>query len=250
MPSFKAASGKRFGRSRRIKEAENQKTPSAPPPLAPLSSSTEVLTQPPEEAYKRVIAIWETRIDEAPAGLRKSVSAQLYQVLFQLSELYRRQERFGEAETLVRRSIEIGKNVHGADSLHTGYLHHGLAEVLWSQQRYTDAELSYKRSLQGTRGGINYSLDVLSYRKLAQLAANQQRFAEAEVYLARAIQLVEWLGFGNNSGISADEFMQELAALYETQHRTSEAEVLRQRASRVHHSLKSKSRPIPMPCSR
>lgn len=215
-----------------------------------LSYSSQGRCGEAEEAYKRVVAMSETRVDEVPAGLKGSALVQLYEVLFQLGELYMRQERYGEAETLIRRSIVIGIRAHEVASLHVGYLHYGLAEVLRSQGRYADAELSYRHSLEATRGGINYSLNIHSYRKLAEIAASQQRFGEAEAHLARAVELVEWLRFGNNSGISADQLMQELAAFYETQHRTSEAEALRQRASRVPPSLKFKSRPVPVPCTR
>ncbi|MCG9885365.1 MAG: tetratricopeptide repeat protein, partial [Cyanobacteria bacterium] len=82
-----------------------------------------------EERYRRAIALYETQ--EQPELLATSLN--------NLAGLYESQGRYGEAEPLYRRSLEIYEQVLGADHPNTAASLNNLAALYQSQGRYGEA---------------------------------------------------------------------------------------------------------------
>ncbi|MDP3506882.1 MAG: tetratricopeptide repeat protein [Candidatus Melainabacteria bacterium] len=71
----------------------------------------------------------------------------LVQTLEGLSEAYRKQGKFRQAEKPARRLLEISRQVHGNDHIKSAVASHNLAIIYHMQQKYGQAEPLYKHAL-------------------------------------------------------------------------------------------------------
>ena len=145
-----------------------------------------------------------------------------------LAQLYWAQDRYGEAEPLLRRSLDILEKTWGAEGSNVAVALNSLANLYADQGRYADAEPLFRRSLaisdkNPDDGGVSNTLN-----SLAKLERAQGRYAEAEVLYKRSLALRETVFGPEHREVAAA--LSNLAGLYEEQGRYGEAEVLYKRS--------------------
>ena len=113
--------------------------------------------------------------------------------LANLADVYQLQERYGEAEPLIKRSLGIYEKVEGPDHHYVGIVLHTLATLYRAQGRYLDAEPLYKRSLaiREKALGPDHPDVGASLNNLAQLYQSQGHYAEAEQLYKRGLAITE-----------------------------------------------------------
>jgi tetratricopeptide (TPR) repeat protein len=95
--------------------------------------------------YSCAEATWLAALQEAEDF---AVSDQrLVQTLEGLSEAFRKQGKFRQAEKPARRLLEISRQVHGNDHIKSAVASHNLAIIYHMQQKYGQAEPLYKHAL-------------------------------------------------------------------------------------------------------
>ena len=181
--------------------------------------------RPPEEA--KAIAAFQAAIDRRepladPTPLATSLDG--------LAELYYLQGRYGEAEPLYLRALQISEQQLGADHPDTASRLNNLAGLYESQGRYGEAEPLYQRSLQiyEQQLGADHPNTAQSLNNLAALYKSQGRYGEAKPLFQRSLQIREQqLGVDHPHTASS---LNNLAGLYYSQGRYGEAEPLYLRA--------------------
>lgn len=114
-----------------------------------------------------------------------------------LGRLHRLQGNNGEAEPLLRRSLDIREQVLGADHPDTAASLNNLALLYKSQGRYGEAEPLYRRSLDIREQalGADHPSTASSLNNLAGLYRSQGRYGEAEPLYLRCLAIfLERLG--------------------------------------------------------
>ncbi len=119
-----------------------------------------------------------TQID---TGLVKDPELQA-QMMMVMSDVYGSLGLYPQAESLVRRAIDIRKRVLGADKQDTLKSQASLALILDQESRYSEAEKIARETLDARRRTLGpEDRDTLdSMRKLGLILADEGRYAEAE----------------------------------------------------------------------
>src|SRR5690606_37886816 len=106
-----------------------------------------------------------------------------------LAVLYRDQGRYGEAEPLLRRCLEIHKEQLGAYHPETANALNNLAGLYYYQGRFDETEPLFRRSLEihGKQLGANHPDTVGDLKNLAYLYRAQGRYREAAPLVERSI---------------------------------------------------------------
>ena len=150
-----------------------------------------------------------------------------------LAALYRSQGRYGDAEPLYQRSLQIREQQLGADHPDTATSLNNLAELYRSQGRYGEAEPLYQRSLQIDQQvyGEDHPEIATDLNNLAALYESQGRYGEAEPLYQRSLQIYEQqLGAEHPTTATS---LNNLAGLYKSQGRYGEAEPLYLRSLQI-----------------
>jgi tetratricopeptide (TPR) repeat protein len=102
--------------------------------------------------------------------------------LIKLAELYSAQGRYGEAEPLFKRVLEICKKFLGAEHPYTASALNNIASLYRDQGRYGEAEPLYQSALEIWRKilGEEHSDTATVLNNLANLYRAQGRYEEAE----------------------------------------------------------------------
>ena len=167
-----------------------------------------------------------TQFEGLLGQLQHTDSANLATSLNRLAALYDSQGRYGEAEPLYIRALQIREQQWGADHPHTAQSLNNVAGLYYSQGRYGEAEPLYRRALQirEQQLGADHPSTATSLNNLAELYRSQGRYGEAEPLVSRALQIREQQ-LGADHPDTAQS-LNNLAGLYESQGRASEAEPL------------------------
>lgn len=123
-----------------------------------------------------LLAALQEAEDFAPADER------LVQTLEQLTEAFRKQGKFRQAEMPARRLLEISRQVNGTDHLKSAVASHNLAIIYHMQQKYGQAEPLYKHALTvktKTLGQTEPEVIQLLY-SYSELLKKTHRDAQAE----------------------------------------------------------------------
>jgi len=146
-----------------------------------------------------------------------------------LAQLYWAQDRYAEAEPLLRRSLDIIEKTRGRQDNNVAAALDSLAKLYSAQGRYGEAEPLFRRSLaireiEAQRdnpddAGVSIALD-----SLAQIYVAQGRTAEAEPLFERSVSLREKVFGSDHREVAAA--LTNQAGLYHDLGRDAEAERL------------------------
>jgi tetratricopeptide (TPR) repeat protein len=144
-----------------------------------------------------------------------------------LGNLYRKLDRFGEAEPLMRRAIDVSEK--GGDPNEVADRMNDLAFLYLSNRRQADAISMFKREIEFRETALPNELAALALRlsSLGSIYENQGRHTEAEAYLIRSVQMVP--AFTPATAFA----LNNLAKYYSNHDRFAEAEPLFKRAIEV-----------------
>jgi tetratricopeptide (TPR) repeat protein len=173
-----------------------------------------------------------------------------------LAKFYVARQRYGEAEQLFQRALEIHEEDRGPNS----YLPHHLqefAKLYDVQGKYEAAEALYRRALEVCEHlhGANSSFTARAFDDLADFCRARGRYAEAEELYRRSLAIVEesvrsqvgrwsrgWRPWRNTKKLEAKiswnqipigTALDRLAVVYEDQQKYAEAEPLRRRSLEI-----------------
>jgi CHAT domain-containing protein/Tfp pilus assembly protein PilF len=150
-----------------------------------------------------------------------------------LGGLYRDQGRWGEAEALFHRSLQMREAALGPAHPEVATSLNNLGGLYRDQGRWGEAEALFQRAIQmrETALGPAHPSVATTVNSLGLLYRNQGRWGEAEALFQRAIQMRETaLGLAHPSVAAS---LSNLGLLYHDQGRWSEAEPLHQRALQI-----------------
>jgi len=145
------------------------------------------------------------------------------ELLDELGIVYVAQNRYSEAESLLKQSLAIREKSSG--ELHpslAGSLN-DLAGFAMQGGRFDEAEQLLKRALHilDTSGDANQSDTAMAMHNLGDFYANQKRFSEANVYYQRAMLVWEETSVKDRLELAAT--LNELGSFYHSQQRLDEA---------------------------
>jgi tetratricopeptide (TPR) repeat protein len=146
--------------------------------------------------------------------------------LERLGRLYQAQGRYGEAEPLLQRALELRCHLLDKEHPDVAASLNNLASLYQDQGRYSEAEPLYLRSLsiREQQLGENHPDVATSLNNLAELYKSQGRYLEAELLYLRSLNIYE-KQLGENHPDVANS-LNNLASIYKSQGRYSEAEPL------------------------
>ena len=158
--------------------------------------------------------------------LSASQTSELGRLLNQAGYFLKKQGRYGEAEPLYLKAIDIYQSRLGNDHPHTATGLNNLAGLYLSQGRYAEAEPLYLKALDIRRLqlGENHPDTATSLNNLAELYRSQGRYAEAEPLFIKALDIYQ-SRLGDDHADTAWS-LNNLAGLYCSQGRYAEAEPL------------------------
>ncbi|UBF25366.1 tetratricopeptide repeat protein [Kovacikia minuta CCNUW1] len=168
------------------------------------------------QAYQKAIALQETQ----------DLQTKLATSLNELALLYQSQGRYGDAEPLFLRALEIDEQQLGVNHPTVAIHLNNLANLYKSQGRYGDAEPLFLRALEISEQqlGPNHSDVAIDLNNLANLYQSQGRYGKAETLFLRALEIDEQHLGANHPAVAID--LNNLANLYQSQGRYGEAEPL------------------------
>ena len=151
----------------------------------------------------------------------------------ELAQLLRRTSRFGEAEPLMRRALEIHETVFGEQHPAVATCLSNLAHLLHDTNRIEEAEPLMRRALEihETVFGEQHATVATCLNNLASLLQNTNRIEEAEPLMRRALKIRE-TAFGRDHP-TVSNCLNNLATLLRDANRIEEAEPLMRRALEI-----------------
>jgi CHAT domain-containing protein/Tfp pilus assembly protein PilF len=173
---------------------------------------------------------------DAETLLRRALEIQergfpnLWTALNNLAYLYFDQERYADAEPLFNRSLAISEKVHGPNHPEVATLMHNLAGLYLEQGRYADAELLLRRSLAIRQKalGLNHRYVADSLSNLANSYERQGRYADAEPLYKQSLAISEKVLGPNHPDVATS--LNRVAAFYYGQRRDDDAAPLFKRS--------------------
>jgi tetratricopeptide (TPR) repeat protein len=134
------------------------------------------------------------------------------------------QERWDEAEGMLRKALQMGRGMAGPAGAGTATGWARLSRVLEAQDRIAEAEAVMRKALEASRQSIGEAHPDYAARLvgLAGLLAAQEREAEAEPLLQKALDIIRRLNHGSHPVMV--DCLTGLAALAEARERFALAE--------------------------
>ena len=147
-----------------------------------------------------------------------------------LAQLYCGQDRFAEAEGLLKRALLNQEKAYGKNHGYVAMILDQLAEAYIGQNRYDEAEAVTKRSLAINEKGAGATTATMlsTLEVLADINYRQKRYREAESLMQRALGITR-SAFGENYPIDT-YVLDRLGLVYQMKGRFSEAEASYKRA--------------------
>ena len=186
--------------------------------------------------YKRALEAYERVLSKEHPETLASVSGLAY--------LYGAQDRYDEAEPLLRRILETYELALGKEHPETLTIVNYLALMFSGQGRYGEAEPLHERALEAQERvlGKAHPDTLLSVNNLALMYHNEGRYGEAELLYRRAVEAYERvLGKEHLQTLIS---LNNLALLYDDQGRYDEAELLHRRAVEAYEHSLGKEHPL------
>ena len=151
----------------------------------------------------------------------------------ELARLLLQTGRFGEAETLLRRALEIDEAAFGKRHPTTAIELNNLAMLLHATNRSEEAETLLRRALEIDEAafGKRHPTTAIELNNLAMLLKETNRPEEAEALMRRALEIDE-AAFGKRHPTTATR-LNNLAMLLKETNRIEEAEALMRRALEI-----------------
>ncbi|NEQ43042.1 MAG: CHAT domain-containing protein [Leptolyngbya sp. SIOISBB] len=147
--------------------------------------------------------------------------------LSDLAGIYQETGRYGEAEILYQRTLEISEQAYGDDPDNILDSLDGLASFYASLGRYREAVSLYLRALEIAEQFYSDNLTTFSYlSNLARQYQSLRRYEEAETLYLRALENAEQRSRDDDIAYS----LNNLAGLYQAMGRYEEAETLYRRS--------------------
>ena len=146
----------------------------------------------------------------------------LAESLYHQANLFDEKARYDEAETAVRRAIEIRRRITGDDPTTASYFN-TLGNVLWHQGRLDEAEVEHRRALEIREETLPPYSDgtAQSLHNLGALRYFAADYDEAERLYRRSIEIEEATGGRENHHLATS--LHTLAIVYQDQDRFEEA---------------------------
>jgi CHAT domain-containing protein/tetratricopeptide (TPR) repeat protein len=184
--------------------------------------------------------------EEAERVAEKSFRAndtKLAMTLNLLGTMYDEQGRYADAETAIRRSLDIREKVDGPDSPETAKSLTALAFAYYHEARYADAEPLFKRALaiREKALGPDDAEVAINLNTLATLYQREGEFAKAEPLFKRSLAIRE-----KNLGADDPELaisLNSVATFYEEQGSYAEAEPLVRRSLAIREKAEGPEHP-------
>jgi tetratricopeptide (TPR) repeat protein len=157
-------------------------------------------------------------------------SRETVRLLLTLGEYQRRRAVYPEAETLLKRALQIAQEVLGEQNLETARAYNELGRLFQNLAHYVEAEplllraLAIRQQLAGEQ--TLPAAESLNY--LGKLYHSQDKFAQAEPLLEEALHIRKSL-LGPDHFIVSDS-LTSLAEFYRSQENYAQAELLHQQA--------------------
>jgi tetratricopeptide (TPR) repeat protein len=160
-------------------------------------------------------------------------SPRLATALGRIARLYKDQGRFGEAEPLYQRSLEIKEKSLGAEHPSVAVTLNNLAELYRSQGLYEKAEPMYQRSLEIKEKslGAEHPSVAVTLNNLAGLYESQGLYEKAEPLYQRSLEISEKSLGAEHPSVATT--LNNLAGLYRSQGLYEKAEPLYQRSLEI-----------------
>ena len=174
-----------------------------------------------EAAYRRALAI-----DERPGG----DSTEVGRDLMGLAVLQVQRKRFAQAETLMKRSIDVQTRHLGPDHVDLAPALNNLGALYWMMGRYADALPLYERVRKTFERTLDPSHPDIAavYNNLAETYWKLGRFAEAEPLFRRSLAIKESRLSPGHASLAIT--LHSMAGMLRDQHRLAEAEAAYRRA--------------------
>ena len=141
--------------------------------------------------------------------------------------------RLAEAESLLRRAVEIEEQSHGADGQNVAAYLSNLSMLLRATTRLSEAEPLMRRALDMDEQSLGPDHPSVAVRlsNLALLLWDTHRFGEAEPLVRRALEIDEQSHGANHPSVAVR--LNNLATLLQGMNRLGEAEPLLRRALEI-----------------
>jgi len=162
--------------------------------------------------------------------------AQTGRLLNNVGLLFRRKGRFGDAEPLFRRAVEIEESVHGPDHPVVAVVLGNLAELLVETGRLSEAEPLMLRALaiHHTTTGLGHPDTAPGLINFATLLRTTNRHGDAEPLIRSALAIDEATFGRDHPRVARD--LNHLAGLLGATDRIREAEPLSRRALAIYEA--------------
>ena len=179
------------------------------------------------------------RLDEADAAYSRALaiderssadSAEMARDLMGLAVVQWQRKRYAQAETLMKRSIDVQAQRLGPDHLDLAPALNNLGALYWSMGRYTDALPLYERVRKTFERTLDPSHPNMAslYNNLAETYWKLTRFGEAEPLFRRALAIKESRLSPGNPSLAVT--LNSLAGLLRDEGKLSDAEAAYRRA--------------------
>ena len=209
--------------------------------LACLSVNTSWAQTSPWETYLNAgsKAYQEAHYTEAETNLLAALKEaenfgpqdiRLGKTLNELARLDEAQGKYGEAEKLYKRSLQIRETALGPNHTDVSASLNHLAILYQEQSKYSEAEPLFKRSLQINEAALGPNL-AGSLNNLAGLYQLQGKYAEAEPLYKRSLQVKETALGPNHLDVALS--LNNLGSIYQDQGKYAEAEPLYKRSLQI-----------------
>jgi tetratricopeptide (TPR) repeat protein len=184
-----------------------------------------------------------SRFEGFLSQIRSLDSPELATSLNRLGNLYQSQGRYGEAEPLLEKALELRRSLLGEKHPDFATSLNDLAALYRDQGRYVEAEPLYVQSLSIMEQQLDADHpDVATcLNNLAELYRNQGRYAEAEPLYVRSLSIHEQQLGSYHPNVATS--LNNLAVLYDTQGRYAEAEPLYVRSLSIREQQLEKNHP-------
>ncbi|MDZ7993145.1 MAG: tetratricopeptide repeat protein [Nostoc sp. EfeVER01] len=118
------------------------------------------------------------------------IKAQIYN---DLALLYLDKKQYKEAEDLIKKCLELTKQLYGENHIYTATNNNNLASLYHDQGRYTEAENLYQKALKVRKKmlGEDHPDVAITYSNLASLYHDQGKYTEAENLHTKALKIRE-----------------------------------------------------------
>lgn len=197
---------------------------------------------PFEEKAFRVSEL-ERRLAEAGDPPQPDLLPHVLMWIYELAHLYQHANRFGEAETWLRKALGWAESVHGVNHPEDAAALSNLAQVLKATNRLAEAEPLMRRALEIDEASFGkYHPNVArDLNNLARLLQDTNRLQEAELLMRRALEIDE-ASLGKDHPDVAIR-LNNFAQLLKVTNRLAEAELLMRRALEIGETCFGKNHP-------